>query len=99
MMITPTLLFLQVEGDAHHAVGKLDQLLGAHIGQAAHAGDPVAGFEDRTDIADFQFGFEGFDLALKIGGNLTDQIGHCVLRDDEILSTDLPLGNIGTNDT
>ncbi len=55
---------LQVEGDAHHTVGELDQLLGAHIAQAADAGNAIAGLHHRADIADIQLRLEIIDLLL-----------------------------------
>src|SRR5690606_6018190 len=45
-------VFLEVEDQAAHAVGELDELTGHRLGQAVHAGDAVADREHGADFGD-----------------------------------------------
>ena len=69
-------ILLQVEGNAHHAVGELDQLLRFDIRQAGDTGDAIARLQHRTDIGNADLRFEGFDLFLQVTGNLFNEVCH-----------------------
>ena len=73
-------LFLEVEGDAHHALlGELDQLERADVAQAVDAGDAVADLDDRADFARLDGGREVLDLLDEDGVDLFSGCGHMVL--------------------
>jgi hypothetical protein len=55
----------QIEGQAVHAIGELDHLVGHHVRQAVDAGDPVADLDHRADLADIDLALELFDLLLQ----------------------------------
>ena len=52
-------VFFQVEGNAHHAVGKLHQFLGSDIGQSGGTRNPIARFQHRADIGNLDLRLEG----------------------------------------
>ena len=59
-------VLVEVEGEADRAVGELEQLVHAAVGQAGDAGDAVADFGDAPDGACLERGLEAFEVLLAV---------------------------------
>ncbi len=75
-------VLFQVEGQAHHVVGQLQQLARHRLLQAVGAGDAVTHADDGTDLGDVHLGVEAFDLATNDAGNFFRADVHAFLRTD-----------------
>ena len=69
-------LFLEVEGEAHGAVGELEQLGVAGVAEPVGAGHAVAGFDDDTDVGRDGRSLELLDLLAEDGCDLFGANGH-----------------------
>ena len=69
-------LLLEVEGDAHHPAGELEQLRREGVGEAIDLGDAVADLDDRPDAAGLDARVELVDRGLDDAGDLVGTDGH-----------------------
>ena len=69
-------LLLEVEGEAHRAVGELEQLGVLCVAEAVGAGHAVAGFDDDADVGRDRWSLELLDLLAEDGCDLFGANGH-----------------------
>ena len=73
-------LLLQVQGHAHDAAGKLEQLGRERALEPVDLGDAVADLDDRADVARLRGRVEVVDRGLDDADDLVGSDGHSVLR-------------------